>query len=82
MKNTFIAPETIEEMLEELGDNENIIVLEGERKLYVPIGASDDSFEPTCAKHIMITNGKTGAYSISAPKAFDLVNSSYLRTVA
>ena len=81
MKNTVIAPDTIEKMLEELGNNENIIVLKGEKKLYVPIGALDDSLEPTVAKHIMITDGKSSAYNITAPKAFDLINSSYLRTV-
>lgn len=68
MKNTFIAPDSIEKMLEEL---EN----------YVPIGAIDDSLEPTVAKHIMITDGKSSAYNITAPNAFDLINSSYLRTV-
>lgn len=82
MHNTYIAPATIEEMLEELGNSENIIVLEGERKLYVPVGALDDSLETTCAKYIMITDGKESAQNISALEAFAQIQSSYLRTVA
>jgi len=81
MKNTFIAPETIEEMLEELGDNENIIVVEGERKLYVPVGAQDDSLDFTVANFIMLTRTEGTARNISAPDAFALIQSSYLRTV-
>ena len=55
VKNTHIAPASIESMLEELGENENIIVLTDERKLYVPTGWSRDTFETTCANFIMIT---------------------------
>lgn len=82
MKNTFIAPASIEEMLTELGDNENIIVLEGEKKLYVPVGAMDDSFDTTCARYIMLsTSHKDRGINITPTKAFELIKSSYLRTV-
>lgn len=84
MNNSFIAPASIEEMLVELGDNENIIVVgdsEEERKnIYVPIGALDDSLDTSVANLIVIRENHKEK-KISAEDAFALIQSSYLRTV-
>jgi len=80
MYNTHIPPETMDEMLYELGEKENIIVCEDEKKLYVPVGAMQDTFETSYFNLIMLDcNGKIR--KINAFKALDLILSSYVRTV-